>query len=243
MNYLGSPIEWIDLLDSLVPDILALVVDAWETMPPPPPNAKEDSISESLCAVLRRSRDRCDLPFRIDSQMVELEPTAGEDQGRMDIAFSPLVPRESIYFCLECKRINVKDEHGVRPYFSEYVRFGMFRFVRGQYSSAVRNGGMLAFVLDGDVSGAIIGIQDNIQRLREELGMDEPGAFQVSSVRPMDTRVRETSHRRGFNRDPFVIHHVFVAGDPTVSMLPESPMSRASAPRTTKRKVNRRAPK
>ncbi|MEA2916556.1 MAG: hypothetical protein QOJ15_8637, partial [Bradyrhizobium sp.] len=30
--------------------------------------------------------------------MIELDPTAGQDQGRMDIAFQPLVPREDIYF-------------------------------------------------------------------------------------------------------------------------------------------------
>jgi hypothetical protein len=81
----------------------------------------------------------------------------------MDIVFSPAVPRENIYFCLECKRLNGREGNGVRPYFAEYVRFGMFRFVRGQYTHSVRFGGMLAFVFDGDVAGAMMGVEGNIR--------------------------------------------------------------------------------
>jgi hypothetical protein len=221
MTPAGSTSEWVDFLDSQVPDILALVIDTWEAMPPPAANAKEDPVSASLCRMLRRSRDRCDLPFRIDTQVVELDPAAGEDQGRMDIVFSPPAPREDIYFCLECKRINVKSPDGIRPYFAEYVRFGMLRFVRGQYSRVVRNGGMLAFVLNGDVPGALIGVEENIRAFCRDLGMDPPVAFQLSSTRPTDTRVRETRHRRGFTQEPFVIHHLFMEGDPAAPMLPE----------------------
>jgi hypothetical protein len=201
MTATGSTAEWADLLDSQVPDILALVVDTWEAMPPPAANAKEDPVSESLCRMLRRARERCDLPFRIDTQLVELDPVAGEDQGRMDIVFSPPAPREDIYFCLECKRLNVRGPDGIRPYFAEYVRFGMSRFVRGQYSRVVRNGGMLAFVLNGDVSGAQVGVEENIKAQSRHLGMDPPGAFQLSSIRPTDTRARETYQRREFGHD------------------------------------------
>jgi hypothetical protein len=132
MNSVGSPTEWANLLDSQVPDILALVIETWEAMPPPAGNELEDRVSESLCHSLRQSRNSRDLPFRIDTQLVELDPAAGQDQGRMDIVFSPPVPRENIYFCLECKRINVREASGIRACFVEYVRFGMFRFVRGQ---------------------------------------------------------------------------------------------------------------
>ena len=222
MTHIGSLAEWADLLDSQVPDILNLIIETWEEMPPPAANAKEDPVSEALCRMLRQSRNRCDLPFRIDSQMAELDPAAGEDQGRMDIVFSPPVPRENIYFCLECKRINVRHADGVRPYFVEYVRFGMLRFVRGQYSSVVRHGGMLAFVLNGDVPAAMTGVEDNIKALHRELGMDPPGVLQPSSVMPTDTRVRETIHRRLHSAASIMIHHLFMAGDPGASLLPES---------------------
>lgn len=223
MTHLGSPEQWVNLIESQVPDILTLVIETWEAMPPPAGNELEDPVSESLCRSLRQSRTSRDLPFRIDTQLVELDPAAGQDQGRMDIVFSPAVPRENIYFCLECKRINVREEVGVRACFVEYVRFGMFRYVRGQYANSVRHGGMLAFVLNGDVTGAINGVEVNIRTLFVDLQMDAPGVFLASRVRPNDARVRETQHRRASHDESFVIHHLFMAGDPNAPLRPIPP--------------------
>ena len=133
MKQVGSPSDWHGFIDSQVPAILRMVLETWESLPAPYCDAREDDVTELFCVALRRSRDRCELPFRIDIQLVELEPKAGEDQGRMDIVFSPPAPREDIYFCLECKRLNVRVANGgVRPYFSEYIVHGMLRFIRGQ---------------------------------------------------------------------------------------------------------------
>ena len=206
-------------------------------MPAPAGDELEDVVSEALCRALRQSRNRCDLPFRIDTQLVELDPAAGQDQGRMDIVFSPPVPRENIYFCLECKRLNVReaDTTKPRPYFAEYVQYGMFRFVRGQYANSVRFGGMLAFVLDGDVAGAMTGVEGNIKTHHRDLGMTSPGQFQMSAVRPADSRVRETEHRRGAVPDPFVIQHLFMAGDPKAPLRPPlAPKPGARCPRREK---------
>ena len=211
MTHAGNLGAWVNLLDSQVPDILSLVIEAWGQMPDIAPDAKEDPVSETLCRKLRQSRNRCDLPLRIDTQLVELDPAADEDQGRMDIVFSPMVPRESIYFSLECKRLNVLTSDGtIRPYSAEYVRFGMMRFVKGQYALQVRHGGMLAFVLDGDVASAIAGISRNVQRLRNELAMKEEDHPARSGVFPDDDRLRETSHDRAAPADPITIHHLFM---------------------------------
>lgn len=233
--HFGSPDNWVDFIESQMPQILELVVGTWEAMPPPAGNELEDTVSESLCRALRQSRNRCDLPFRIDTQLVELDPAAGQDQGRMDIVFSPTVPREDIYFCLECKRLNVRDHSGgtPRPHFVQYVQFGMLRFVRGQYGNSVRFGGMLAFVLNGDVPAAISGVEDNIRRMHADLAMNAPGSFRTSSVRPADSRVRETLHTRATQVDPFVIHHLFMAGDPNAPLRPDPPPEPKKA---TKRK-------
>jgi len=211
MTHLGDASSWADLVDSQVPDSLLLVLDAWNDMPEIAPDAKEDPVSEELCRQLRHARNRCDLPFRIDAQLVELDPAADEDQGRMDIVFSPMVPRESIYFALECKRINVRTKEGkIRPYFAEYVRFGVMRFVRGQYASRVHNGGMLAFVLDNDVASAIAGVDGNIREHADELGMNNKAALQESSVLPDDERARETVHARHTIAQPISIHLLFL---------------------------------
>ena len=228
MTAIGSPADWANLLDSLVPEILALVIATWEEMPPPASDALEDPISTAFCKRLRAGRNRCDLPFDIWTQLVELDPTAGRDQGRMDIVFKPMVPREYIYFCLECKRLNVRAANGVRPYASDYVRFGMLRFVRGQYASVVRNGGMLAYVLDGDVRAAMANVERNIQARLSELGMDAPGVFLASGILPKDERVRETRHRRLNSSEPFIIHHLFMPGDLN-SVIASPPISAGSS--------------
>ena len=244
MTPIGSPADWADLLDSLVPEILALVIATWEDMPPPPGGALEDPISTAFCKCLRAGRNRCDLPFNILTQFVELDPAAGEDQGRMDIVFMPMVPRESIYFCLECKRLNVRSAHGVRPYASEYVRFGMLRFVRGQYARVVRNGGMLAYVLDGDVRAAMANVESNMQARVSELGMDAPGTFLGSGILPNDERVRETRHRRLKSTEPFIIHHLFMPGDPNAviefSATAAASSSGSERPAKTRRRRRRK---
>ncbi len=243
MTALGSPEEWVDFIETQVPDILTLVIETWESMPPPAGNELEDAVSESLCRALRQSRNSCDLPFRVDTQLVELDPAAGQDQGRMDIVFSPMYPRENIYFALECKRLNVRGTDGVRPYSAEYVRFGMLRFVRGQYASAVRHGGMLAFVLDGDVAGAVTGVERNVRESLRELGMDADDGFQASTRRPADGRVRETRHRRNGQPLPFVIQHLFLAGDPNAPLRPENPPTRqAVAKKKAAKRQTRKKP-
>lgn len=153
----------------------------------------------------------------------------------MDIVFSPMVPRENIYFCLECKRLNVRTTNGVRPYHSEYVTYGMTRFVVGQYASNVRHGGMLAFVLDGDIDKAIAGVQLNVAASQAALGMSPPGLFMASTHVPTDTRIRETHHRRDISKDVFLIHHIFMAGDPTaLPRLASIPAANAASPAHSK---------
>lgn len=240
MTPLGSAEHWGSFIETQVPDILSLIIEAWESLPPPAGNELEDRVSEALCRSLRQSRNRCDLPFRIDIQLVELDPAVGQDQGRMDIVFSPPIPRENVYFCLECKRINVRGEDKVRPYFAEYIRFGMCRFVSGQYAHSVRHGGMLAFVLNGDVAGAISGIEINLKKLCDELGMDPPGTFLASTVRTDDSRVRETRHRRASHVEPFVIHHLFMPGDPNAALLPESSAGSAGGRKVKGATISRR---
>lgn len=222
MIHFGSPSDWVKLLDSQVPAILELIVDSWGRISASAANELEDSITNRLCAALQNHPNREFYPFHIRSQTVILEPDLGTELGRMDIAFLPFVPSDKIYFCVECKRLNAMTGIGVRAYFVEYVRFGMLRFVTGQYASSVHHGGMLAYVLNNDVAGAITGVEGNIRTLHQSLGMDSPGAFQASSLRPTDTLARETLHRRNANLEPLLIHHLFVACDSNAPLRTET---------------------
>jgi len=209
MKAIGVPTEWVGLIDTMVPDILDLVVASWSLMPAVDSASHEDPITEELCRLLRANRSSDALPFRIDVQMVELDPGPGEIQGRLDIVFSPMVPREDIYFCLECKRLNVPNSSGIRSFASEYVSRGMMRFVRGQYSMRVKHGGMLGYVFDGDMASALAAIGGVIKANCKELGMVPPGEMTPSTVRPYDTNCRETLHTRN-DMGKFLIHHQLV---------------------------------
>jgi hypothetical protein len=146
--------------------------------------------------------------------MVELEPEAAEDLGRLDIAFLPTgldgAPDEAIYFCVECKRLNVVDNGQLRPGGSDYVRFGMLRFVSGQYARAVSNGGMLGYVLDGRVTNAIANVGANIEAHCTPLCMDPPGQMEKSGLLPDEQNAKQSLHRRKNGAELFRIHHLFV---------------------------------
>lgn len=210
MTVIGSPGQWVDFIDSQVPDILAVVIDSWQQMANPAPDALEDHITEALCRVLKSHRAARELLFQIHLQSVEIEPVEGQDVGRMDIAFYPLVNREDIYFCLEAKRLNVPTGGVVRPYASEYVRSGMIRFITGQYAKLARNGGMIGYVVDGRVSHAIGNVEQNIRNRHVELGMTAPGELLASTILTGDPRARETHHIRRHDPAPFRIHHLFM---------------------------------
>ena len=214
MAVVGLLTEWVDLIDSMAPEILKLVVATWEEMPSPASDDKEDNITSTLCLALMKNRDARGLPFQIRTQLVELEPMQGEDLGRMDIVFIPMVPREDIYFCLESKRLNAIKNGKIRSYASEYVTLGMMRFVTGQYSKAVQHGGMIGYVLDGNVSRAMVNVKSNIQKQRIALCMAAPGTFLPSTVLINDVRARETRHNRAHETNPFCIHHLFMAAHP-----------------------------
>lgn len=216
MSVQGSPSDWAGFLERMLPDILELVVVAWRTLPSPITDDREDEITTVLCRALRENRTIRQLPLLVEIQMVELDPAIGQDLGRLDIAFRPTglagPPNESIYFCLECKLLNVVKNGHRRAYASEYVLRGMLRFVRGQYAKAVRHGGMLGYVLDGDLDRAIASVEANVRRHCVDLCMDAPGLLLPSSILTGGTKARESIHRRVHESVEFVIHHLFMRG-------------------------------
>lgn len=211
MSFGGDPTAWLDLIDSQVPAILRLILSTWEEMPTLPPDALEDPTTEGLCRALRKNRNSAELPFRIDIQMVELDPAAGQGQGRMDIAFSPMVPHEAFYFCLECKRLNVTLNGRRRSLGTEYVTQGMLRFVERQYGDQVRHGGMLGYVLDGRVNHAINAVETAIRSHHDDLKISGEAGLRRSSFLPAIEYIFETAHVRDLAGSQFLLQHIFAA--------------------------------
>ena len=211
MAVIGYPADWVDLIDPMVPDILRLVITSWESMPSPATDEREDNITNELCRRLQQNRTARELPFQIRPQVIELDPMPSEDLGRLDIAFIPLIPCEDIYFCLESKRLNVIRNGKPKAHASEYVKKGMVRFITGQYSKSVRHGGMLGYVLDGDITSAMANVEKNIRRQKVALGMTNSAGFMTSTALSEDNRARETQHQRAHQTEIFRIHHLFMA--------------------------------
>ena len=214
MSFIGDPGDWDTFFEkSLVPAILAHVLATWDRLERPVQDERESNISRCLYSALVNAKDRSQHPFRISYEDVEVDTDLAKVTGRKDIVFHPST-EETIYFCLECKRLNVESAGKLKSLADEYVKNGMQRFVTGQYAQAVRHGGMLGYVLDGDVQRAMSNVENCIRLHSEALGIndkDAPGCLQRSSICPDDPAVRETSHQRRHESMPFRIHHLFLA--------------------------------
>ena len=79
----------------------------------------------------------------------------------------------------------------------------------GQYASRAQHGGMLGYVLDGNVARAIERVSAVIGRRCEELGMKGPCLVRQSSIRTEDAWAKEMRHWCGPNGGRFVIQHLF----------------------------------
>jgi hypothetical protein len=218
MSVGGDTSLWSDLIpDRIIPQIIALVLEGWEAFKleereafkKPCRHEHEVPITKRFCCLLRSlKKPRRDLEFRIDWEFSVLDKESGRDVGRIDLTFSHGW-NEDVYFALECKRLNVVDSAGtLRSLATAYVRKGMMRFVEGQYAKGLDKGGMLGYVMDGDVPRAVASVGNAISQRRADLKMKN-GGIGPSLIRPDDARVRETRH--SLNSGRFVLHHVFLA--------------------------------
>jgi hypothetical protein len=78
----------------------------------------------------------------------------------------------------------------------------MVRFVSGQYANVVRHGGMLGYVLDGDITAAIANVQANIENHHVIFGMEPPGLLRASSIMTGLPSARESGHLQSFWANP-----------------------------------------
>lgn len=207
----GDTADWDDLFaGQLLPLVFALVLDAWDHFKKPAADEREDATSLRLHSAMVHGKDRQRHPFLIRYQDVEVDTDLAEVTGRKDIVFFPSND-EDIYFCLEAKRLNALVSGVRRSLAHEYVTDGMQRFVERKYSRHVRHGGMLGYVLDGQVDRAMRNVANVIRIHHVSLGMEPPGEMRRSALRPNDGHARETHHKRPKEPVLFRLHHLFVA--------------------------------
>lgn len=194
--------------DDLLPNVITLILDQWasftlegETLEVP--------ITRRFCVHLQNGKNRSRYPFRIDWEAWELTPT-GEAVGRIDLRFSHGWD-ERVYFSIECKRLRVTFPGGGFSHLStEYVQDGMMRYFNGQYADGLDKGGMLAYVMDSNLSEAQAKVKEVIDARHAMLHMSSSASLATSSILPDNSGVKETCHRHGPS-GIFRIHHLFVS--------------------------------
>lgn len=115
------------------------------------------------------------------------DPNYGTELGRNDLRFYP--PEnfgQTIFFTLECKRLRVRTQSGFDHLSGEYVGSGLKRFSSDDhYSSGLPCGGMLGYVMDGQLDEAFASVKSEIEKRKQELKMKKKRPVRTpSSVLP-----------------------------------------------------------
>lgn len=237
MTPIGSPTQWSEVVRPQVEPILRLITRTWDAMPAPPRSELEKPMALRLAASMQNAPDRDDFLFRVVPEYMLLD-ALGNETGRIDIAFMQFVCHDSVYFGVECKRLNSLNGSGLRWYHTNYVNEGIARFTTSKYAEVVDTGGMVGFVLNGDTNEAIAKVGEFIGQKKQELGISSNDNLRQSSVCADDQRIRETHHSRGDEQRGFLLHHVFLAGDPSAPLRTddEKPKPKKNATKRQPRK-------
>jgi hypothetical protein len=207
----GDSSQWNDFFaDDLVPSVFDLVLKTWDKLDRPAIDEHEDATTVRLFSAMVRAKDRSVYSFLIRYQDVEVDFDLDKETGRKDIVFFPPFNDEEIYFCLEAKRLNVVKDGHRRALADEYVKEGMQRFIDRKYSKKVCHGGMLGYVLDGDLNRAMKNVARNISGNYLSLRMQAPGEWADSSMLPSNRNAKESRHQRIQQTAPILLHHLFV---------------------------------
>lgn len=210
MATVGDASLWADVFpDRLIPNILELVVTTWQTFQKPQPLDHEVPISRRFGEALRREKDLHELPFTIWAESSETDPNTGKEIARIDIRFLHGW-REGVYFAFECKRLRIPYSSRMQSNTGEYVGAnGMMRFITGKYGKGLTSGGMIGYIMDGNLRAAVPSVKKAIDKNRTDLCLVFGSSLDSSSMRPRKQAVKETRH--DLAKREFAIHHVFLA--------------------------------
>lgn len=209
MVIIGNSSLWADTFpDDLIPDILDLVLSAWEVFSKPKINDHEVPITKRFRATLRQQRDLVRLPVKIDRE-IRQDDSEGNEKGRIDLVFTSLQRiSEDVYFSFECKRLNIVSKNGKRKSLAkDYVVDGMMRYITLQYAYGLLCGGMIGYIMNSDSRTAIKAVDKQIKTQCKELRISPPSGLSQSSIRENHPQIKETTH---ILPRQFIIHHLFL---------------------------------
>lgn len=207
---------WITFFpDHLIPEVLDMIMSAWVTFGRSRMKAQagehEVGITRRFRIFLIRYRNRQRLPLNIEREAVEDALFSGIELGRIDVKLRPGI-YEHVYFALECKRLNVMRGGRRESLATEYVTQGMMRYVTSQYAAKLSQGGMIGYVMNGDVGTALTSVDRSVRNHYRKLCSNPSSGLEGSSHRPGDAHIKETHHN--LHRRSFTLHHLFLPVTP-----------------------------
>ncbi len=186
-----------------------MVLEEWPKAPRPAGEPLENRITNRLVGHLVKVMRKKSWPaFKFLCRPKLASADCDSETGEVDIYIDSFSRHPDAYFVFECKRLNVLYESGFAAEASAYVgATGMGCFISGQYPTTCDCGGMLGYVMDGDVTSAVVAVNRALDSHRDELHLRAPHELGPAAISP-DRRVRQTTHQRGETR--LLIYHIFL---------------------------------
>jgi hypothetical protein len=192
-----------------IKSVFDLVFQVWSTMPfdldTIPAKNGENFITyrfyDALCVEKAKQTNKGQLfIYSISSQSLETDGS-GNLSGFPDIIVT-FNNDERNRFIFETKLLN-KNGEGLQ---GAYVENGMVRFIQKKYAARMTSGGMIGYVLDGNITTAIGRVTNKIVEKNEQLRMKKNTSLQNSNLHKL---VYVTLHERD-KPITFTIYHIFL---------------------------------
>lgn len=184
--------------EGFVPEILDLVLATWKKLRLRRDVRLEPRITNLLNQAIEDEYTRQDKAWYVHPEIKDADPVTGKEISRTDIRlYHRGIPGQKLYFALEAKRLHVEAGDRTRASYGDYVgNEGMMCFITGKYSQAAPAGGMLGYVMDGDLKRAASGLSDAISSRSTELRLEVGSQYKASPLMPRHPWNGETHHKR-----------------------------------------------
>ncbi len=184
-------------------EALRHVLDVWKTLSLPANMRLETRITKLLVGAIRQQYEMDERDWFVTVEDPDWNDL-GKEISRTDIRLYPPGPkRHSVCFVFECKRLNTSSSDAARYGGAK----GMMCFVTGKYSTGMPFGGMIGFVMDGNLSSAKTAVFNIIHKNRNRLRVSPNGQYQQCSLLS-ESFHGETHHK--LTDGSFVMYHLLL---------------------------------
>ena len=197
------------------PEIFSLIELAWPRVPHPRSAWLEPRITGLLqqgIIVEQESRFPSDPPFYILEDVKKRDPRTGKEKERTDVEIHlrhHYIKGQKPYFVFESKRLNISYDGVVNSNVHEYVgEGGLGCLLAGGYDTVPNHSGMLAYVMDGNITAAKKSVETQLGNKSKELRLRGKAKIHSSTLMPNRGPHGETHHALG-SKNHSIFHMFF----------------------------------